>query len=240
MIRLKLTRVVTEYGTSETNADDGGLIGDMSQLDHIANRIGWRARKNAVWTRNTRMWKDASEELKERVGKALERPVFFSIADESEGMVFGADGAVVVSGDTIEKVPYLDLTGVRCSTVGIEAPSGKEFSLKLNVRTKGTLRAKVEGGAAGYGVWRVLQMVLKMGDAWFAPKQNPPSGSSEDPHAGKSSEPVETASSGQCSEEDAESPEPEALNQPADPEDAPDGAQGSGEDPTETTRSAED
>ena len=42
------------------------------------------------------MWKDAPEELKARVGEALERPVFFSVADDSEGIVFGADGAVVV------------------------------------------------------------------------------------------------------------------------------------------------
>ncbi len=119
------------------------------------------------------MWKDAPEALKARVGEALERPVFFSVADESEGMVFGADGAVVVSGDRTQKVDYRDLAGVRCSEVGIEAPQGKEFALNLNVRSQGTIRVRVEGGAAGYGVWRVLQMVMRMREAWFAPKPEP-------------------------------------------------------------------
>ncbi len=119
------------------------------------------------------MWKDAPEELKTRVGEALVRPVFFSVADDSEGIVFGADGAVVVSGDRTRKVAYPDLAGVRCSEVGIETPQGKEFGLDLNVRSQGTIRAKVEGGAAGYGVWRVLQMVMKMREAWFAPKPEP-------------------------------------------------------------------
>lgn len=145
----------------------------MSQLDHIANRIGWRARKNAVWTKNTRMWKDASDALRERVGEALERPVFFSVADESEGVVFGAEGALVVSGEKHDVIPYKDLAGVRCSEVGIAAPSEKEFELKLNVRSKGTICAKVEGGAAGYGVWRVLQMVLNMDEGWFIPEPPP-------------------------------------------------------------------
>jgi len=145
----------------------------MSQLDHLANRIGWRARKNAVWTKNTRMWKDASQELKERVGESLERPVFFSVADDSEGVVFGADGALVVTGEKDEVIPYKDLAGVRCSEVGIATPADKGFILKLNVRSKGTIRAKVEGGAAGYGVWRVLQMVLNMDQGWFDPEAEP-------------------------------------------------------------------
>ena len=154
------------------------------------------------------MWKDAPEELKARVGEALERPVFFSVADDSEGIVFGADGAVVVSGERTRKVAYLDLAGVRCSEVGIETPPGKEFGLDLNVRSQGTIRAKVEGGAAGYGVWRVLQMVMNMREAWFAPKPEP------EPEVGADSE----AASGEAgSSEAAPEEEIEASDGEPDP-----------------------
>ncbi len=142
----------------------------MSQLDHIANRIAWRARKNAVWTRNTRLWKFAEDSLKERVGAELEHPVFFSVANEEEGVVFGAEALLALSGGKSQSVPYRDLLGACCPEVGIAAPSDKEFMLSLNVRSRGTVHAKVEGGAAGYGVWRVLQMILKMGGAWFEPE----------------------------------------------------------------------
>ena len=156
------------------------------------------------------MWKDAPEELKARVGEALERPVFFSVADDSEGIVFGADGAVVVSGERTRKVAYLDLAGVRCSEVGIETPPGKEFGLDLNVRSQGTIRAKVEGGAAGYGVWRVLQMVMNMREAWFAPKPEP----EPEPEVGADSE----AASGEAgSSEAAPEEEIEASDGEPDP-----------------------
>ena len=142
----------------------------MSQLDHIENRIRWRAKKMALRTSNTGLWEKAPESLKERAGEALEKPVFFSMADESTATIVGADGTLVVDGGKAKMIPHLDLGGVYCLDVGVAAPSDKASALNLAVRNRGTIKARMENGPANYCVWKVLRMLLDMREAWFLPE----------------------------------------------------------------------
>lgn len=142
----------------------------MSQLDHIENRIRWRATKNAVQTSNTGFWETAPESLKERAGAALEKPVFFSMADDSTATILGADGTLLVDGRETRMIPHIDLGGVFCEEVGIAAPQDKASSLRLAVRNRGTVTARMEEGPANYFVWKALRMLLGMREAWFRPE----------------------------------------------------------------------
>lgn len=148
----------------------------MSQLDHIENRIRWRAKKNAVRTSNTDFWESAPESLKERAGAALEKPVFYSMADESTATIVGADGILLVDGDNTKMIPHIDLGGVFCQDVGIAAPQDKASSLRIAIRQRGTVKAFMEDGPASYCVWKVLRMLLDMREAWFLPEpvEEPP------------------------------------------------------------------
>lgn len=157
----------------------------MSQLDHIENRIRWRATKNALQTSNTGFWEEAPESLKDRAGAALEKPVFYSMADESTATIVGADGILLVDGGKTNMIPHIDLGGVYCQDVGIAAPDDKSSTLRIAVRNRGTVQARMEDGPASYCVWKVLRMLLDMREAWFRPEpvEEPPAAEDAGPGA---------------------------------------------------------
>jgi hypothetical protein len=179
----------------------------MSQLDHIENRIRWRAKKNALRSTNTGLWEKAPEALKERAGAQLEKPVLYSMVDESTATIVGADGILLVDSGQTRMIPLIDLGGAYCPDVGIATPTDHVSELRLAVRNRGTIKARMEDGPASYLVWKVLQMLLYMREAWFLPEpvEEPKVEEVAEPTSeGEAAESVDAAASESAPSEDSD------------------------------------